>query len=108
MSIELGDYWAYVAWIRNLQFPREDQDGEYCSVILIKTPSDVMAKSWGDQMFSDAIDRDPDLEFMFSDVHRPDDDRYTSGLSTAADLQSTWSDCPSCRLNQRLPDRDLC
>ncbi len=107
MSLEVDNHWVYVAWIRNLQFSAEDQDGEYPSVILIETANKADAKSWGDQMYADALNRDDMQQFMFSEVHRTDDERYTHG-NPSGETEHDWSDIPRCFVGQRLPDTDLC
>ena len=101
MSPEPNSSWVYVAWIRNLQFPSGDQDAESPAIILVDAVSAEDAKVWGDQLYAQALSGDDQHEFLWSEVHRPDDPRYHGPPAVS------WVDTPRCRVGERLPNHVL-
>ncbi len=91
--------WVYVAWIRDHQLAKDDQDGEYPCVIIIEAATESDAKNWGDKLYYDALSNDKFHSFLCSEIHTQDDPRYESGNSKEL---YNWKDVPRCTVNQRL------
>ncbi len=100
--------WVYVAWIRNHQLPKDDQDGECPAIIIIEASNETEAKEWGDLLYKEALSEDTAHSFLWSEVHTQSDPRYLSCSTLQKEVKVVdWCDTPRCVVGQRLPQNEL-
>ena len=66
----------YAVWFLDRTASPEDQHREWVACIEIRAPSESDAIAWGDHLSRGMCRRNPDNEFLSSEVRRPDDPLY--------------------------------
>jgi hypothetical protein len=67
-SSNANDYFMYDVWLRNHQFPPDDEDYEYPASLIIHAPSADKAREWGDYLSKRYCAEVKIEEFMWSSV----------------------------------------
>jgi hypothetical protein len=87
-----NDYFMYVVWLRNYQFPPDDEDYEYPASLIIHALNAEKAKEWGDHLAKKYCERIDLEEFMWSSVELLSQTEWTTDDALCIEYGENTSD----------------
>lgn len=74
--------WLYVSWFRDQSALPEDEDQEWVACFLVVARSAEEAKFWGDKLSKSKSARQPNDQFLWSEVQAPQESQYARSRDT--------------------------